>query len=92
MLRNFPLGRKNIALRCDQDRGMGSSLVNMKETSRRRITVTSSSIEISTDQLGFRLEVGGGGGVTLPLQPFLLVASGPQSKYICIELSMAPSS
>jgi hypothetical protein len=38
----------------------------MRETPRRKITVTSSFNEISTDQLGYRVVVKGG-GVTLPV-------------------------
>jgi hypothetical protein len=47
----------------------------MKETPRRRKTVTSSSNEVSTDQLGKRAWMGGGGGYSAFPHSFLQQAS-----------------
>jgi hypothetical protein len=47
------------------------TLLSMKETARRRTTVTSSLNEISADQLGNRVVTGGGGGVIRLPQPLL---------------------
>jgi hypothetical protein len=53
----------------------------MKETSRRRITVTSSLNEITTDQLGNRVVARGGGRcLSARPHPFLQQASGQISK------------
>jgi hypothetical protein len=55
--------------------------VVVKETPRRRITVTSSLNGISTDQLGNRGVVVGGGGYYARPHPFLQQASGQIFKY-----------
>jgi hypothetical protein len=67
------------------DRGLGEgrsvwvNVIVIKETPRRRITVTSSLNEIATEQMGNRMVVRGVGvtpGYSARSQPFLQQASG----------------